>query len=101
LDLLRTPPILGAARALERSGGAVIIAEPRPTDVDAASKARSRGLTAIEFDALFPPAQGGDRTTGGRADQRFRAEELLATALGVLNNPDAPILVVVHGEGVS
>lgn len=98
LDLLRTPPVLSAARALERSGGAVVMAEPRATDVDAASKARSRGLTAIDFDAIFPPAGAGERRA---AEQRFRAEELLSTALAALNNPDPPIVVVVHGEALA
>jgi hypothetical protein len=97
LETLRTPPILSAARALERSGGAVVMAEPRETDVDAASRARSRGLTAIDFDALFPAVGAGEDRA---ADQRVRAEELLGTALAALNNPDPPILVVVHGESV-
>jgi hypothetical protein len=57
-----------------------------------------KGVTAIEFDALFPSTDVIDQTSGLQADLRRRAEEMLASALGSLSSEARPIVVIAHAE---
>ncbi len=57
-----------------------------------------KGVTAIEFDALFPATDLIDQTSGLQADLRRRAEEMLASALGGLSSEARPIVVIAHAE---
>lgn len=81
LDLLRV------ASVLEHQDGAVLVVGPP-----------GKGLTAIEFSAVFPPAVLIDSALGSGIDLRGRAEELFATAIASLIDPARPIVVLVHGE---
>ena len=81
LDILRIRAVL------EHEEGAVLVAGPPGT-----------GLTAIEFQALFPPAVLLDSALGAGIDLHGRAEELFATAIASLIDPARPIVVLVHGE---
>ncbi len=56
------------------------------------------GATAIRFDALFPATQTIDAAGAASAELRFAGEELLATAIGTLNNPNNPLIVLVHAQ---
>lgn len=84
---LPRPDVLRVARLLESSPAAIVIGPP---DI---------GLTAISFDALFPTPHEDQARSGLEADARRRAEEVLTIALTTLTNPDAPIVIFVHGEG--
>lgn len=55
-----------------------------------------RGTTAIDFDAMFPPAP--QASPAGAEPDIFAGEELLSTAVASLNQPSRPILVLVHAE---
>lgn len=72
------------ARTLE-AGDAVLVTGPR-------------GTVAIDFPSLFPAVGAGNASP--EADL-FTGEQLIATALGALNNPSSPIVVFVHAENTT
>lgn len=84
LKRLRAIPLLSVGRMIE-SQQAVLVIGPK-----------ERGLVAIDFDTLFPPAEVIDSAQGTRIDLRLRSEELLSSALGTLVDPIKPIVVLVH-----
>lgn len=65
-----------------RSGACVLVIAP------------GAGIRAVEFGALFPD----EANAAGRADTRRRAEELFASAIGSIENPVRPIVVIAHAE---
>ncbi|HYE03125.1 MAG TPA: hypothetical protein VD963_07805 [Phycisphaerales bacterium] len=89
LGALEHPPVLGVARAIERSSAALVLGPP----AERGAVRPGRAMAAVSTDLLFPPV--GTESQG--ASQRFRAEELLATAIGTIANPEPPIVVFVHG----
>ncbi len=86
---LKRPDIRRVADVLSRGNAALVVG---PSGV---------GLTAIEFDTLFPAAEWMDSSVVARADIGRRAEELFASAIGSLETPLKPIVVIVHGEARS
>ena len=74
------------ARALESTTAIIVIGSG------------GAGLTAIEPGALFPAADSIDLGAGLQADLRRKAEDLFATAIGMLDDPVKPIVVLMHGE---
>ncbi len=102
LDAVRYPPILAAARNLERAGGALVIGPPAAAEAGGKGGPlqAAPGLISINFEALFPARTPGADPAAAAPDQRFRAEELLGTAIASLNNPEAPIVVLVHGAPI-
>ncbi|MCC6968731.1 MAG: hypothetical protein IT434_00780 [Phycisphaerales bacterium] len=66
-----------------RSGSCVLVIAP------------GAGIRAVEFRALFPD----EANAAGRADTRRHAEELFASAIGSIENPVRPIVVIAHAEG--
>jgi hypothetical protein len=74
------------ARALEASNAVLVIGPP------------GVGMNAIDPDMLFPASEQIDLGAGVRADLRRRAEDLMATAVGMLEDPHKPIVVLAHGE---
>jgi hypothetical protein len=74
------------ARALESTTAIIIIGSG------------DAGVTAIEPAALFPATESIDLGTGIQADLRRKAEDLFATAVGMLDDPVKPIVVLLHGE---
>ncbi len=103
------PGAIGAAR-----DGAALALEPalrmaRPDlrrVADAVSKGAAvlvigppgKGMTAVEFTSLFPPAAWLEATGVARADLGRRAEELLGSAVSSLGTPVKPIVVLLHAE---
>lgn len=87
ITAMRPLDILRVRGVLEHQEGAVLVAGPPGT-----------GLTAIEFQAMFPPAVLLDSALGSGIDLHGRAEELFATAIASLIDPARPIVVLVHGE---
>lgn len=90
LDRLPALPLLGVARTLVQTSAALVIGPPG----DSAS-ARA-GITAIDFNSLFPPRLPEGATPGPQLDLRARTEELIATAIASLRNNNAPIVVLMH-----
>jgi hypothetical protein len=86
LERLERLDLLRIASALQSAASALVIG---PQQV---------GLTAIDFQALFPSASVIDATGGARADLGRNAEELLATAIASLAHPIKPLAVLVHGQ---
>lgn len=84
LERLKPLDVVSVARIIE-SGPAAVIMSPR-------------GATAVRFDALFPSTARIDQGGGGSADLRFVGEELLATAIASLSEPNQPIVVFVHAQ---
>ncbi|MCA9279348.1 MAG: hypothetical protein H6815_08605 [Phycisphaeraceae bacterium] len=89
LKQLRAVPLLSVGRMIE-SQQAVLLIGPR-----------ERGLVAIDFDTLFPPAEVIESAQGASVDLRLRSEELLSSALGTLVDPIKPVVVLVHCDDVS
>ncbi len=85
VDAVRTMARLDLQRVSEalRSGSCVLVIAP------------GAGIRAVEFKALFPD----EVNAAGRADTRRHAEELFASAIGSIENPVRPIVVVAHAEG--
>lgn len=85
VEAARSMPRLDLQRVSEalRSGSCVLVIAP------------GAGIRAVEFKTLFPD----DGNAAGRADTRRHAEELLASAIGSIENPVRPIVVVAHAEG--
>ncbi len=65
---------------------------------DAVLVVSESGVLAIDFETLFPRRELLERDGGRASDVAFSGEELIATALGSLNDTRAPIAVFVHGE---
>jgi hypothetical protein len=86
LERLERLDLLRVSSALQSASTALVIGPPEI------------GLTAIDFQSLFPAAAAIDATGGGRADLGRNAEELLATAVASLAHPIKPIVVLVHGQ---
>ncbi len=76
------PDVLRVAKALGDGNACVVVGPP------------GTGLMAIEFGQIFPPALRGESA----ADAGRRAEQLVSTAIGALNTPLRPIVVLMHGE---
>lgn len=87
LDAVPHPPLLRAARALQQNTAALVIAPP---DVGTGP-----GVTAIDLDSLLP-VRVADANAGPAPDIRFRAEDLIASAIVSLSSPSNPIVVFVH-----
>lgn len=85
VDAARSLPRLDLQRVGEalRSGSCVLVIAP------------GAGIRAVEFRALFPD----EANAAGRADTRRHAEELFASAIGSIENPVRPIVVIAHAEG--
>jgi hypothetical protein len=85
VDAARIMPRLDLQRVGEaiRSGSCALVMAP------------GAGIRAVDFKALFP--EEGHST--GRADARRYAEELFASAIGSIENPIRPIVVIAHAEG--
>ncbi|MFO0835617.1 MAG: hypothetical protein U0638_11650 [Phycisphaerales bacterium] len=85
VDAARSLPRLDLQRVGEalRSGSCVLVIAP------------GAGIRAVEFRALFPD----EANAAGRADTRRHAEELFASAIGSIENPIRPIVVIAHAEG--
>ncbi|MBS0195624.1 MAG: hypothetical protein JSR77_02595 [Planctomycetes bacterium] len=86
LRKLRRPDILRIVDAL-RTGNAAIVIGPPDT-----------GLCALDLSALLPSGAWLDANSAVKADQGRRVEELLATALSSIRNPNHPIVVLMHAE---
>lgn len=86
----RTPPlaILSVARTLERTSAVIVVGPP---------DGPRGGVTAVDFSTLFPPRLDLDERPF-QIDQRQRAEELLATAIGSVSDEHLPIVVFLHAE---
>lgn len=82
LARLARPDVLRVARALSEGNAALVIGP------------QGKGLMAIELPQLFPPALRRESA----ADAGRRAENLVATAIGAINTPLRPIVVLMHGE---
>lgn len=84
VDPARLMPRLDLQRVGEalRSGSCVLVIAP------------GVAIRAVDFKALFPDDPGAT----GRADTRRHAEELFISALGSIENPVRPIVVVAHAE---
>lgn len=93
LDALRRASPLDLERVVGalRAGSCVLVIAPPEGPHPAA-------LAGIEPTELFPPGEWLDAAGLVRADVRRRAEELLATALGSLLAPHAPVVVLTHAE---
>lgn len=89
LERLPKPALRRIADVIAKGNAALVVG---PTGV---------GMTAIEFTALFPSAQWLDAAGMARADLGRRAEELLSSAIGTLERPIKPIVVIVHAENVA
>lgn len=74
------------ARALEASSAVLVVGPP------------GVGISAIDAQSLFPATEQIDLGTGVQADLRRRAEDLLATSVGLLEDPLKPIVMLVHAE---
>jgi len=85
VEAARSLPRLDLQRVGEalRSGSCVLVIAP------------GAGIRAVEFKAIFPD----EANAAGRADTRRHAEELFASAIGSIENPVRPIVVVTHAEG--
>ncbi len=79
IERLRVPDTVRIARLLLSQDAAIIAGPP------------GRGVTAIAFDALFPPPE-----RGRDADLRRRAEEAFVAGLLSLAGGDAPIVVFIN-----
>ncbi len=79
VERLRVPDTVRIARLLLSQDAAIIAGPP------------GRGVTAISFDALFPPPE-----RGRDADLRRRAEEAFNAGLLSLAGGDAPIVVFIN-----
>jgi len=75
---------LDIARALQ-SADAVLIINPRKT-------------TAIDFRSLFPPTALINAKNGSGAEITFAGEELIASALASINNPNNPAGSILTAE---
>ncbi|MCW5764981.1 MAG: hypothetical protein KIT68_03280 [Phycisphaeraceae bacterium] len=87
LDRAGRIPVLAVARTVQRSR-AVLLVDSAPAPID---DPRPR-VTAIDADALLPSPAAGEAAL----DQRARAEELVASAIGVMLSPVRPVVVLVH-----
>lgn len=58
-------------------------------------------MLAIDFDSILPNRQLLDASGAAPTEAVFAGEQLIATALGALNNARAPIIVFVHAEKAS
>lgn len=86
---LERPDVVRAVDAIRSANCVLLIGDAPP---------RGR-LAALEFDALFPPGAFIEAARLGRADLGKRAEEVLTTGIGLLVEPNRPIVVLLHGEG--
>ncbi|TVQ63809.1 MAG: hypothetical protein EA378_00770 [Phycisphaerales bacterium] len=89
LRALRPADIARVSRALERAETVLVIGPVREAGA---------GLAAVDANELFPSTAALDAVGSGGADLRRRAEELLATAIGVVSDPIRPIVIVTHAE---
>lgn len=79
VERIRVPDTVRIARLLLSQDAAIIAGPP------------GRGVTAISFDALFPPPE-----QGREADLRRRAEEAFVAGLISLAGAEAPIVVFIN-----
>lgn len=87
LERLGLPPIVGAARVIQRTRAGLVIGDPAPPGE---SKVTG-GLAAIDLDDLLP-LPGPD----GAVDLRGRAEEVIAAALARFTKEVRPLVVFTH-----
>jgi len=83
---LARPDLQRVADAVSRGAAVLVIGPP------------GKGMTAIEFTTLFPPAAWLNATGVARADLGRRAEELLGSGVSSLRTPVKPIVVLLHAE---
>ncbi len=89
----------GAADALERLAPLHILSIARVVEQqDTVIVVADTGLTAIDFATLFPPSLQIDANSVSQAELRFAGEQLIATAIGSLEDPVRPIVCFVHAE---
>jgi hypothetical protein len=79
------------ADAIARSA-TVLVRGPRRTGSTMPS------VRALPFEQIFPSQATLESTGLASADLRRRAEDLIAAALGVLRDPNPPIVVLAHAE---
>lgn len=87
LDRLTPLDILSIARVVTAQDAVLVVSDA--------------GLTAIDFASLFPPKLQIDASAVSRAELRFAGEDLIATAIGALEDPVRPIVCFVHGESAT
>ncbi len=97
LETLPTLPLLTAAKAIQRNR-AVLLISGRATSEKAALTKDPRSITALAPDAILPPRvnpQGAD-PAAPNADDRFRAEQLIASGIAAMISPARPLVVITH-----
>lgn len=91
LEGLNTPPIVAAARVIQRTRAGLIIGPEGGAGVDAEGKPRP-ALAAIDLDDLLPLPTA----EAGVIDQRARAEDVLAAAVARFTGEVRPLVVFTH-----
>jgi len=92
LDTLPQVPLLSIAKAVQRSR-AVLLISPDDAAVTTPASSSRRAIIALNTDAIFPSAA----TEGAAADDRFRAEQLIAAGIASMISSSRPLVVLVHG----
>lgn len=94
IDQLPRTPLDEAARVLTQSSAALVVGPPDARG-GSGEKEQLRGVVALDLATLLPPRMPELEGTV-RPDRRYRAEELLASAVASLNATKAPIVCIVH-----
>lgn len=89
IDRLPRPALRRIADVVAKGNAALVVGPP------------AVGMTAVEFTALFPSGKWLDAAEMARADLGRRAEELVSSAIGSLERPIKPIVVIIHAEAVA
>ncbi len=84
ISLIKRSDVMRIARALEQASVALVIGPD--------------GLTAIAMDSLFPAVRASEQGEGLIADLRGHTESVVTLALVALAQPNAPIVVFLHGN---
>jgi len=90
LERLGLPPIVGAARVIQRTRAGLVIGAPAAPGESGVTTPPA-GLAAIDLDDLLP-LPGPD----GSVDLRGRAEEVIAAGLARFTNEVRPLVVFTH-----